>query len=87
VATKIKNPDWYRRPGVKIPYGHPDNILGTRWLGFRNSPEYRGFGIHGTSDPASIGRAQSSGCVRMLNADIETLYEWAAPGTVVRIHP
>ncbi len=85
IEKKLKNPDWYPSPGVMIPYGDARNILGSRWLGFRNSPEYRGFGIHGTTDPASIGREESSGCVRMQAADVERLYDWAPEGTTVSI--
>ena len=56
IEKKIKEPDWYPKPGVKIPYGDSRNILGTRWMAFRNSPDYRGFGIHGTVHPSSIGK-------------------------------
>jgi hypothetical protein len=85
VGTKIKNPDWYPRPGVKIPYGEPENILGTRWLGFKNTQVYRGFGIHGTPDPSSVGRQASSGCLRLLREDVERLYDWTPEGTPVEI--
>ncbi len=85
IEKKLKNPDWYPSPGVMIPYGDARNILGTRWLGFKNSPDYRGFGIHGTVDPASIGREESSGCVRMQAADVERLFDWVPEGTPVTI--
>jgi len=85
IGKMMKNPDWYPRPGVRVPYGDPENVLGTRWMGFKNTAQYRGFGIHGTKDPKSIGREESSGCVRMLRADVERLYAWARPGTTVRV--
>ena len=85
IQEKIKNPDWHPRAGVVIRYGDPRNILGTRWLAFSSSAEFRGFGIHGTSDPASIGKDASSGCVRMLRADVERVFEWTPRGTKVRI--
>ena len=85
VVEKIKNPDWNPRAGVTIPYGHPENILGTRWMAFNNSAQYTGFGIHGTTEPTSIGKDASSGCVRMLRADVEQLFEWTPRGTAVRI--
>jgi len=85
VSEKIKNPDWNPRAGVTIPYGHPKNILGTRWMAFRDTAEYRGFGIHGTKDPSSIGKDASSGCIRMSKADVEKLFEWTPRGTRVRI--
>ncbi len=85
LSSMNKNPDWYPKAGVKIPYGHPDNILGTRWMGFKNSAEFRGFGIHGTANPESIGREESSGCVRMLNRDVELLFDWLLPRTEIVI--
>ena len=85
VDNKMRNPDWFPRPGEKIPFGDPRNILGTRWLGFKNGSDYRGFGIHGTKDPASTGRNSSSGCVRMRQADVELVFDWTPHGTRVSI--
>lgn len=85
IWEKIRNPVWNPRAGVVIPYGDPRNILGTRWMAFKDSNEYRGFGIHGTSDPVSIGQDASSGCVRMLREDVERLFEWTPRGTRVTI--
>jgi lipoprotein-anchoring transpeptidase ErfK/SrfK len=85
IEEKIPHPDWYPKPGVKIPYGDPENILGTRWMAFRNTAEYRGFGIHGTADPTSIGKAMSSGCIRMRRADVERLFDWTPIGMKVTI--
>jgi hypothetical protein len=84
IQTKIEEPAWY--PGGRtIPYGHADNPLGTRWLGFKPTRQAAGYGIHGTDEPASIGRSESDGCVRMLNAEVETLFDWVPRGTKVRI--
>ncbi len=85
VGDKMINPDWYPGSGAKIPYGHPDNILGTRWVGFKNTPELRGFGIHGTHDPASVGRDMSSGCIRMHQRDVEEIFDWTPYGAQVTI--
>ena len=41
--------------------------------------------IHGTNDPRSIGKAVSSGCIRLLNEDIAELYELVKIGTKVRV--
>jgi lipoprotein-anchoring transpeptidase ErfK/SrfK len=63
--------------------GGPDNPLGARALYlFANGADtlYR---IHGTNDPRSIGRAVSSGCIRLLNEDIAELYELVKIGTKV----
>lgn len=84
VEVKQENPAWFYA-GRTIPFGDPENILGTRWMGFDNQPEASGFGIHGTSRPESIGRNESSGCVRMRNPDVEDLFELVARGTQVTI--
>lgn len=57
--------------------------FGTRWLGL-NVP-WGIYGIHGTNKPWSIGRAESHGCVRMFNRDVEELYTWVSVGTPVKI--
>jgi lipoprotein-anchoring transpeptidase ErfK/SrfK len=63
--------------------GGPENPLGARALYlFANGADtlYR---IHGTNDPESIGKAMSSGCVRMLNEDVADLFERVGKGTKV----
>ncbi|WP_418790126.1 L,D-transpeptidase family protein [Phosphitispora sp. TUW77] len=57
--------------------------FGSRWMGL-NVP-WGIYGIHGTNKPWSIGSRASHGCIRMLNRDVEELYEWVELGTVVRI--
>lgn len=59
---------WWERGIEPIPPG-PDNPVGTRWIGL-GFPSY---GIHGTNNPDSIGKAMSSGCIRMYNHDVEEL--------------
>jgi len=68
-----------------LPYGDPGNILGTRWIGFVDTEQHEGFGIHGTSDESSVGKNVSNGCVRLRNADVEELFGMLAPGEKVRI--
>jgi hypothetical protein len=46
--------------------------------------EYR---IHGTNDPSSIGKFMSSGCIRLLNADVEDLYSRVQVGAKVIVRP
>lgn len=58
--------------------------FGTRWIGL-NVP-WGIFGIHGTNKPGSIGSEASHGCIRMLNKDIENLYEYVRPGMIVAIY-
>lgn len=84
IETMLKNPVWYSPEGV-YPYGHPKNILGTRWLGFQNKPGVVGYGIHGTTKPETIGTESSNGCIRMKNEDVEELYDFVTPGTKIII--
>lgn len=59
--------------------GGPDNPLGARAM-YIGSTIYR---IHGTNQPWTIGKAMSSGCIRMANEDVTYLYEQAGVGTRV----
>ena len=81
IIDKIPQPAWHKPGGKAIPYGHPDNLLGTHWLAL----DLPGYGLHGTWEPDSIGKQTSAGCVRMLNADIEELYTILPKGTLVTI--
>ena len=85
VKNKMKEPVWYSPNGGIFPYGHPENILGTRWMGFKDKPDLYGYGIHGTTLPDSIGTASSNGCVRMLNRDVEELYDFVTLDTEIII--
>ena len=84
IEDKIKEPTWHSKEGV-FPFGHPKNILGTRWMAFKNTEEHKGFGIHGTAFPNSIGTEASSGCIRMRNADVEELFGLVPKGAAVTI--
>ena len=59
--------------------GGLDNPLGARAL-YLGDTLYR---IHGTNEPSSIGTFASSGCIRMLNADVMDLYRRVSVGTQV----
>ncbi len=87
IKTKEKEPVWWgtdeQGRKIRVPYGDPRNVLGTRWMGFNHD----GIGIHGTAEPDSIGKSRSNGCVRMRNEDVEKLYEIAEYGTQVTIYP
>ena len=80
IIEKIPNPPWYK-PGSVIPAGSPANILGTRWLGLTKE----GYGIHGTTDPKSLGNQVTAGCIRMANQDVEELYSIVPVGIEVTI--
>lgn len=69
IENKLENPTWYTA-GAVIPPDSPENMLGTRWLGF----SLQSYGIHGTILPETIGTQDSEGCIRMLNEDVEELY-------------
>lgn len=56
-------------------------VYGTRWMGL-SKPNY---GIHGTNNPHSIGKAVSLGCIRMHNQDIENIFPIISLGTPVEI--
>jgi lipoprotein-anchoring transpeptidase ErfK/SrfK len=80
VVNRVSNPTYYR-PGIVIPSGK-NNPIGTRWLGLSR----KGYGIHGTNAPDSVGRAASHGCIRLRNRDIERLFAMLQIGDRVEIH-
>lgn len=55
----------------------PNNPVGVAWLDL--SKEH--YGIHGTADPQTIGRAESNGCIRLTNWDVARLSLMVKPGT------
>ncbi len=88
IADKIVEPPWWRPDGKMIPFGDKENVLGTRWLSLSatgTTPKVRGYGIHGTWEPESIGKQSSAGCVRMHNASVEELFAVVPIGTAVTI--
>jgi lipoprotein-anchoring transpeptidase ErfK/SrfK len=89
VSAKVKWPDWRpptqmrkRRPELPAYMaGGPENPLGARAI-YLGSSIYR---IHGTNEPSSIGKAASSGCIRMLNADVAELFLHVKLGATVTV--
>jgi len=93
VTRKAKWPSWTppqdmivreRKKGRNLPRfmpGGPNNPMGARAL-YLGATEYR---IHGTNEDWSIGRAVSSGCIRMLNEDVEDLYSRVRVGALVTV--
>jgi lipoprotein-anchoring transpeptidase ErfK/SrfK len=72
ITTKLENPVHFRKDISKaVEAGSDANLLGTRWLGL----SVAGYGIHGHAVPEDLGKQVSLGCVRMLNADVEELYD------------
>ncbi len=80
IASKVKDPVWYHLK-KEFPPNSPENLLGTRWLGL----DRKGYGIHGTTLPGTIGAKASHGCVRMHNYEVEELFDWIPIGTQVTI--
>ena len=87
VSAKAKWPSWRppasmraRHPELpRFMAGGPENPLGARAM-YLGSSIYR---IHGTNAPESIGKAASSGCIRMLNQDVTELYNHVKIGATV----
>lgn len=95
--TLYRNGQWVKsypvavgKPSTPTPKGtftiinkavNPGGPFGSRWMGL-SKPHY---GIHGTNNPSSIGKAVSNGCIRMYNKDVNELYNLVPIGTVVKI--
>jgi hypothetical protein len=79
IERRVANPV-YHHEGKTIQPG-PGNPVGTRWMGL----SVHGYGIHGTNEPRSIGKAASHGCIRMARADLEELYGLVAEGDMVEL--
>jgi lipoprotein-anchoring transpeptidase ErfK/SrfK len=79
VEDKLVDPTYYGEDGV-VAHDDPANPLGEHWISIGNS-----YGIHGTIDPDSIGRAESQGCVRLRNEDVAEVYDFLTVGSEVVI--
>jgi lipoprotein-anchoring transpeptidase ErfK/SrfK len=87
ITRKAEWPDWTPPPEMiaRQPYlprfmaGGPGNPLGARAM-YLGTTVYR---IHGTNQPNTIGTAISSGCFRLVNADVADLYDRVPVGTKV----
>jgi lipoprotein-anchoring transpeptidase ErfK/SrfK len=80
VIRRVPNPTWYHAGRVVGP--GKNNPVGTRWIGLSE----KGYGIHGTNAPNSIGHNVSHGCIRMRNHDVEELFTLVKIGDVVELH-
>ena len=79
IVSRLNNPTYSHRGRIVAP--GPDNPVGTRWMGL----SVKGYGIHGTNAPKSIGKAASHGCIRMAKVDLEELFEAVRTGDQVEI--
>lgn len=82
VRDKLENPVYYGPEGNVIGADDPTNPLGERWIDIGDS-----YGIHGTIDPESIGRAESRGCIRLRSEDVAEVYDLLEIGSEVVIRP
>jgi lipoprotein-anchoring transpeptidase ErfK/SrfK len=88
IDGKYRNPAWSPPAEVKrdrpsipdvIPGGAPNNPMGVAAMTLAGGE----YAIHGTNSPGSVGGFVSYGCIRMLNADINDLYDRVSIGTTV----
>jgi lipoprotein-anchoring transpeptidase ErfK/SrfK len=79
IVNRVANPA-YSHDGVVVEASERSPV-GTRWIGLN----LKGYGIHGTNAPRSIGRAASHGCIRLRNRDVERLYAMLRVGDLVSI--
>jgi hypothetical protein len=88
VKNRLENPTYYPPAGAKdkkvIAADDPKNPLGEHWIGLEGiegeAVGQVGYGIHGTIEPETIGKAVSLGCVRMRNQDVAMVYSMLQPG-------
>jgi hypothetical protein len=79
IERRATNPTYHHNGKTVLP--GPGNPVGTRWMGL----SIPGYGIHGTNEPNSIGKAASHGCIRMAKADLEEFYPLVAVGDTVEL--
>ena len=80
IQEKLEDPTYYGPNGLVIDHDDPTNPLGERWLAIGE-----GFGIHGTIEPDSIGKASSRGCIRLRNEDIADVFDLLTVGSEIVI--
>ena len=80
IVNKVSNPAWYPKGKDPVEPG-AENPVGSRWMGL----DIKGYGIHGTNAPDSIGKSASHGCIRMKKKDVEELFQMVSVGTSVQI--
>lgn len=91
--SKLINPEWRNpRTGEFFYPDDPKNPIGERWIGLIGVEQanrgIKGYGIHGTVEPGSIGAQASMGCVRMLSPGLEITYELLTePNSTILIRP
>ncbi|GJM18693.1 MAG: hypothetical protein DHS20C14_09060 [Phycisphaeraceae bacterium] len=90
---KLENPGWVnpRDSSERYDRNDPANPIGEYWVGLEGQGDaaaHTGYGLHGTTDPGSIGKTMSMGCVRLGDDDAALMYELLTEGvSVVHIVP
>lgn len=79
IVNLVSEPTYFHSGAVIPP--SPDSPVGSRWIGLSQ----KGYGIHGTNEPNSIGNAASHGCIRLRNRDVEELFEMVRVQDLVEI--
>ncbi|MBL8852265.1 MAG: L,D-transpeptidase family protein [Planctomycetaceae bacterium] len=79
VEDKMANPP-YNGPEGSFAADDPANPVGERWISLGG-----GYGIHGTTEPESIGKSESLGCIRMHSQDVEIVFDLLTVGSEVVI--
>ena len=95
VGRMAEWPDWIPTAEIQHrlgPYparvaGGPHNPMGARGIYLYEGGKDTLYRIHGTNQPEYIGRAISSGCIRMINEDVIDLYSRVRLGTTVVVLP
>jgi nucleoid-associated protein YgaU len=88
IGEKTSEPTWFPPGAAPVPFNDPRNPLGTRWMAWQSEGgSNTSLGFHGTREPSSIGQQGSEGCIRLLNSDVEELFELLPRGTPVRVQP
>ncbi len=87
IGLKQKEPMWSPVGRAPVPFGDPENPLGTRWLAWFDQGKNTSLGFHGTNDASGVGRRVSDGCVRMRNSDVEVLFEILPKDATARVAP
>jgi LysM repeat protein len=87
IKNKVTHPAYFPpdgHPGGVLDPDDPKNPLGPCWMGLEGTNGQavgaQSYGIHGTIDPASIGKQSSMGCIRLHNDDVEVVYKMLVAG-------
>ena len=87
IGDKREEPMWFAQGREPVPFGDPENPLGTRWMAWYQDGKATSLGFHGTNDEKGIGFMVSEGCIRMRNSDVELLFDILPKDAAVVVQP